>query len=117
MLAAFDPGSTFTLDNHAVEVAALQDQDKACYTCVRLFCRFQGYAALGGHTTKVMEFVSCTQQWISAGTMQQTCTEVRSGDEFQQGHEWRRAAPSAVVHRAFQRYFIAVPRSGNFRDH
>src|SRR6266849_4444534 len=55
-----------------------------------------------GHTAKVIEFVSsCTQQYISAGTMQQTCAEVRSADEFQNARGRPRSAPRNVNNRAF----------------
>src|ERR1700686_5356171 len=88
MLAAFDPASTFRLDNDAVvDVADLPDQDNA-----RPHEAGQHHQRAG----EVLEFVSCTQQYISADTMQQTCTEVRSDDEFREGHEWRGAAPRAV---------------------
>src|SRR6266436_979771 len=64
------------------------------------------------HTAKVMEFVPCTQQCISTSTMQQSCAEVPCDDEFQEGHGWPCAAPRALIVRALQRGFIAVPRSG-----
>src|SRR6267154_2021621 len=45
---------------------------------------------------------------LSASTMQQSCAEVRSDDEFQEGHELSCNAPRAVIHCAFQCCFIAL---------